>query len=95
MQLGPVALEDWAANLPPLTASARGSNTKPGTSLEWARLLKSDFMLTLLDILGPEPVLSVPIQDDIRAPHGGTSITQDLRFFQVVMGQEIRRKKNS
>ena len=55
---------DWAANLPPLTATARGSTSQAGTSPEWVRLLQSDFMLTILDILGPEPVLSIPIQND-------------------------------
>lgn len=91
-RLGQAALVDWAASLPPLT-SARGPTGEPGASPEWANLLQSDFLMTLLELLGPEPVLSIPSQEDSWSPNPSPATTQQLRFFQVVLGAEVRRKK--
>ena len=91
-RLGQAALVDWAASLPPLTNDC-GETAKPGASPVWAKALQSDFMHTLLEFLGQEPVLSIPDQEDSRSPNPSMATTQQVRFFQVVMGAEVRRKK--
>ena len=50
-------------------------------------------MHTLLEFLGQEPVLSIPDQEDSLSLNPSTATNQQLRFFQVVMGAEVRRKK--
>ena len=88
-RLGQESLVDWAASLPPLTGAC-GATAEPRASPQWASLLQSDFLVTLLEVLGPEPVISVPIQNESWSPNPSTAT---LRFFQVVMGVEVRRKK--
>ena len=89
-RLGQAALVDWASTLPPLT-NVHGETPETRASPRWAKALQWDFMNTLVEFLGNESVLSIPDQEDSSLPNPSTATTQ--RFFQVVMGAEVRRKK--